>query len=303
MSPAPARPPLAVILAAIDARATARASLARFRDELDGRGDLILVDASRDGTADVVEARFPGVRVLRRPPGRLAPELWRDGLEATDAPLVAFSTAQMVPVPGWRVALLDRLEATGAAVVGGPIEPAPGLAPWERAVYLLRYVNYLRPLGDPGRAEPPGDNAAYRRDRLSGLESLWEHGFWEVEIHRALRARGERLAMAEDAVVEFRGGTGLASLLRQRHAHARVYGASRARRFGTASRLAHIIAAPAVPAVMLRRIVAALATRGQSPVAWLPALPHLLPLLAAWSLGEARGFAEVFRRVCETHQS
>src|SRR5436305_4069416 len=114
---------VAVVVASIDARRTACASLARFLDEVGPRGEVVLVDASADGTADEAERAFPGLRVLRRPPGRLAPELWRDGLRATDAPLLAFSTAAMLARPGWLAALLDRLEATGAAGVGGAIEP------------------------------------------------------------------------------------------------------------------------------------------------------------------------------------
>lgn len=281
---------MVVVLAAIDAKATVRACLDRWLAEVECHGDLIVVDASRDGTADAVESGFPGVRVLRRPPGRLAPELWRDGLRATDARLVAFSTTQMVPTTGWRRALLDRFDETGAAVVGGPIEPAPGLSARDRAAYLLRYVNYLRPL-DPARVEPPGDNAAYRRDRLEGLESLWEDGFWEVEVHRALRARGDRLTMAEGAVTSFGGGTCMASLLRRRYAHGCRYGEGRARRSGRTGRMARIVAAPAIPLVLLRRIAATLAARGQALRPWLPALPYLLPLLAAWSLGEACGMA------------
>jgi hypothetical protein len=280
---------MAVILASIDAARTFRGSLEGWLREMDGRGEVIVVDASRDGTADAIEASFPAVRVLRQPPGRLAPELWRDGLEATEAPLVAFSTAQMVPGVGWRRAMLERLEETGAAAVGGPIDPPNEYVPGCWATYLHRYLQYLRPILNPERTEPAGDNAVYRRDRLDALESLWDGGFWEVEIHRALRARGERLVLAEDAVVAYQGGPIPSSWLGQRYAHARRYGASRARGLATASRVARIVAAPAVPAVLLKRIVAGLTARGQSPIDWLPALPYLFPLLAAWSLGEARG--------------
>jgi hypothetical protein len=291
MSGAVAKRPIAVILASIDAAGTFRGNIARWCQELDGRGEVLVVDSSRDGTADEIAAGFPQVRVLRREPGRLAPELWSDGLAATDAPLVAFSTTRMGPTPGWRLAMLESLEATGAAVVGGPIEPSDtyGHDHVSMAVYLLRYINYLPPLIDRERIEPPGDNAVYVRDRLDGLEAVWEEGFWEVAVYRALRTRGERVVMAGRGAVIHSGEGRLLPLLRQRYAHACHYGASRAQRFGAADRLARIAVSPLVPAVLLGRIVAALSARGQSLRPWMPALPYVLPLLAAWSLGEARG--------------
>jgi hypothetical protein len=283
--------PMAVILAAIDAQPTFRRSLQRWLLEMDRPGEVIVVDASRDETADEIEELFPGVRVLRRLPGHLVPELWRDGLRATDAELVAFSTLQMVPVADWRKTVLERLEQTGAAAVGGPIiEPSSWYYAQLNAIYLLRYINYLLPLIDSDRVELPGENTVYRRDCLDGLESLWDDGFWEVDINRALRARGERLVMAEGAGVVLDGiSGGFTSRLQQRYAHARHYGASRARALGPMARLARIVAAPLVPAVLLQRIVLGLRARGRSVIPWLPALPFLLPLLAAWTLGEARG--------------
>jgi hypothetical protein len=291
MSGSLAEKKLAVILASVDAAGTFRGNLQRWCQELDGHGEVLVVDSSRDGTADEIAASFPRVRVLRREPGWLAPELWRDGLEATDAPLVAISTTRMSPAPGWRRAMLETLEATGAAVVGGPIEPSGsyGRDHVSMAIYLLRYINYLPPLIDPDRIDPPGDNAVYVRDRLDGLEALWAEGFWEVEIHRALRMRGESAVMACGAAVVHTEEGRFLPLLPQRHAHARHYGASRARRFGTADRLVRIAMSPLVPAVLLSRIIAALSARGQSLSRWMPALPYLLPLLAAWSLGEACG--------------
>lgn len=282
---------VAVVVASIEARATIAASLRRFVEEAGARGEVVLVDASSDGTADEAERTAPSVRVVRQAPGRLAPELWAEGLRVTRAPLVAFSTAQMIPSPGWLAALRDRLEAEGAAVAGGPIEPSRGLSAADRALYLQRYVHYMPPLPEPagGRVEPPGDNALYRREALAGLEPLWERGFWEVEVHRQLRQRGARLAMAADAVVRFHGGTRLGLAVRQRQAHARHYAADRARQMRHGERLGRSAAAPIVPAILLRRIAATLAARGQAFRPWLAALAPLSLLLAAWSIGEAAG--------------
>lgn len=280
---------LAIILAAIDARGTVRASVSRFLQELGDRGEVILVDASRDGTAGAAAAMFPRLRVLRQPAGRLAPELWRDGLEATDAPLVALSTAQMVPRAGWLAALRDRLDSTGAAGVGGPIAPGSGLSATDRALYLMRYANYLPPVPESSEFEPPGDNALYRRERLLDVGSAWRDGFWEVEVHRQLRARGESLASASDAIIEFRGGTALGPALKHRMAHARHFGAGRMHARTLPARLARSAAAPAVPAVLMARIARALRRRGEPVGRWVPAIPRLSILLASWSLGEAAG--------------
>jgi len=284
-----ATPEVTVVIAAIDARATVRDSLRRFLEEAGSSSEVILVDASRDGSAELAQLEFPRLRVLRRPPGTLTPELWREGLEASNAPLLAFSTAQMIPCRGWLSALRARMEATGAAAVGGPIEPARKLSALDRAVYLLRYVHYLRPLAKPDSTEPPGDNALYRRDRLQGLESTWESGFWEAEVHRALTARGERLVMAPEAMVEFQGGGTLLSILRQRRDHAWHYGAARGARMSLAERFARSAAAPLVPAVLVRRILSTLNGRGRRISPWLSAVPSLSLLLAAWTAGETAG--------------
>jgi hypothetical protein len=283
-------PQVSVVVASIEARATCVASLGRFVEEAGPRGEVILADGSRDDTAGVIERTFPTVRVVRLGPGPLAPELWSEGLRAARAPLVAFSTAQMVASAGWLSALRRALETTGAAVAGGPIEPAPALAAADRALYLQRYVNYLPPLpAEADAIEPPGDNALYRRASLDRLEPLWRAGFWEVEVHRRLRERGERLTMAADAVLEFRGGARLGPALRQRRDHARHYGAARAQRMSSGERIARSAAAPVVPAVLIRRIAAVLAARGKPLGPWVPAFAPLSLLLAAWSVGEAEG--------------
>lgn len=288
-NPANPRRQVALVIASIDSRATIMASLASFQSEARDRAELVLVDASRDGTAELVDSNFPDVRLIRRPAGVLVPELWRDGLNATTAPFVAFSTASMLPTEGWLDALLSKSRSTDAAAVGGSIEPSPTLRGIDRAIYLLRYVHYLRPLPASMDPEPPGDNALYRRDRLAGLESLMSQGFWEAEIHRALRARGERTVISESAMVTFLGGARLIPALRQRLQHARNFGSTRSSSMTTLERLARTACAPLVPAVLSRRIARALRVRGQSIRPWASALPGLLVLITAWSAGEVMG--------------
>ncbi|HEV3163492.1 MAG TPA: glycosyltransferase [Isosphaeraceae bacterium] len=280
---------VAVIVAAIDARKTIAASLAGFLSEVGELGEVVLVDASRDGTASRAETLFPGLTVLRRPAGMLAPELWRDGLRATDAPLVVFSTAAMMPRPGWLDALVSTLRSRNAAAVGGRIVPSDGLNWCDQAIYLNRYLNYWKLTSDASLTEPAGDNAIYRRESLAGLESLIDHGFWEVAVHRHMRARGESLALCADSVVEFLGGTRMSRVLPQRFAHARHYAGDRAGSWSITHRILRFAAAPLIPPVLLARTIRGLSRQGEHPANWVPAFLGLLPILGAWTIGEAIG--------------
>jgi hypothetical protein len=278
---------VAVVVAAAGGAELARASLRAFAHELRGRGELVLVHSETDIIAEVAAEMVPALKTVRASQSRLVPELWLEGYRATDAPLVAFSTTAMIPRAGWLDALLDTLEATGAVAVGGPIAPEKRLAAFDRAVFLHRFARYLPPLLDRDSLDPPGENGLYRRDRLERIEAGFQSGFWEAEVHRHLRARGERLAMAHGAVVTFQGGARRIATWGQRVVHARIYAQSRMQGRSRAERLARALSAPAVPAVLLARTIGHLLERREPLVRWLPALPDLLVLLAAWSGAEA----------------
>ena len=115
------RPSLAIVVALTHPGMPHLArGLARFAEEAGPEGEVILVDASGTPKASAFALPHPNVRVIPRPTGRLAPMLWRDGLLATGASLVALTTAQMIPGPGWSEALRDRMLETNAAGRGRP---------------------------------------------------------------------------------------------------------------------------------------------------------------------------------------
>lgn len=281
---------VSVIVAATDARATVAESLRGFTREVAGRGEVVLVDASADGTAALASGLgLADVRVLRRPPGTLAPVLWTEGIRASRSEFVALTTAEMSPNPGWLDALLARNEPNSTVGVGGAIDPSPSLGPFDRAVYLQRYAQYRRPWPAASPVGPAGDNALYRRADLDGVQSSWSGGFWEVEVQHALSQSGLTLATAEGSAVTYLGGSQFTSTLRRRFQHARRYAAGRVALMSPAERLARTAALPLVPAVMLARVAKALSARGDSWRRWADAAPGLVALLAVWTAGEAWG--------------
>ena len=138
-------------------------------------------------------------------------------------------------------------------------------------------------------AVPPGDNAMYRRDRLIELADSWRDGFWEAEVHKCLRDHDETLVSAQAAIVDFVGGVSLGPALGHRLAHARRFGAGRVQGRGLPARILRSATAPAVPPLLLARIVRNLRSRGEPLGPWLRAVPSLGVLLSTWSVGEAAG--------------
>lgn len=284
-----ALPRVTVVMAATAKESVCPERVGRFIEEVGERGEVVLVESTGDRIIQSLEQRYPSLRVIRRLPGALAPELWRDGMRATRGEYIAFTTASMSPCAGWLDRMIEQLGVKGAVGVGGPILPGEGLKAQDRAVYLLRYLAYHMPLGPGGTVEPPGDNAIYCRASLDGLEEITRDGFWEVEVHRALRARGLTLEMAEDATVSFEGGSSFPAMLEARFRHARIFGRYRAQRLGLAGKAARTGAAPLVPLVMVARVLGLLKAK-QIPVRpWIGAFPRALVLASAWAAGEAVG--------------
>ena len=226
-------PSVAIVLASIDARAAIAASVRGFLHDLGDRGRLIVVGRCIAGRS--VELATAGRFSPRRgrdalAPGSLAPVLWREGLLASDAEIVAFSTAQMLPRPGHLDALFAPMKHHAASAVGGPIAAGRDLSAVDRARCTHAPVRELLCRRCPRSAtfDPPGDNAAYVRRDLDLVADSWRSGFWEIDVHRRLRALGRPIAIAHQAVVDFAGGCSLGGAMSHRLAHARRFGSGRA---------------------------------------------------------------------------
>ncbi len=281
------RPPVVLILAAPNSGPDAVESVRAFLGELGANDHLVVV-----GPAEQLRAvldQDSRLHLLEKDPHALVPDLWRAGLEASNAPLVAFSTAGMRPEPGWLQSLTSALVRSGAAAVGGPIAPERALSSGDRAVYLHRYARYWPPVRAGSDMEPPGENAIYVRQHLQDLEPLTGSGFWEVEIHRALRANGRSVAFEPSAVVRFMGGVRFGRLLTSRGRHARRFGAFRSAGQGVAARGRSVLRTPLVPAVLVCRAMRAVPQKREPWSRWGAALPGLGALALTWAGGELWG--------------
>lgn len=252
--------------------------------------EIVIVHASDPALQAALQGRGGGHVLLEAPRETLVPGLWSRGLEVARGRRVAFTTGHFRVGSGWARALLAALDA-GYAGAGGPFRPAPDAGWLDGAIYLLRYSAFL-----PGSAaagpvrEIAGDNAAYDRAALDRHAASFDEGFWEVEFHRSLRAEGERLAWVPEAEVQMGRSYSLPVILRHRFLHGVRYARDSVAE-GERSPWRGILGAPAIPFVLLLRILRR-AGRARTPGGWTAVhAPGAWLLASAWALGELVGSA------------
>ncbi|MGI9146843.1 MAG: glycosyltransferase [Chloroflexota bacterium] len=255
-----------------------------------GIGQIILVGNTIEGIGEAVRESFPSVEIVDRPSHVLVPELWAEGVGRSREAVIALTTADMLPDPGWVAAILRQYERASWAGVGGVILPSPGLGSLDAAVYWLRYHRFASRQPAGAVRDIAGDNGSYRRQELIPyLERIARDGFWEYELNQDLGSAGKLLCLEPDAVVRYQGGESFAVFARQRLTHGRRFGAERFARATGLRRWLLLAAWPLTPAAMLMRIsrgvVAAGAVGGLGR-----AVPPLLGLVACWSTGELLGY-------------
>ncbi|MGE0470180.1 MAG: glycosyltransferase [Nitrospira sp.] len=284
-------PELSVVIGSHNAKMSVAACLGALQKQRNGcRAEIIVVDNSTDGTGAIVEEQFPDVILLRASPEQWIPELWEAGIRASRGSIVALTTAHCVPDDDWMKEILAAHHGSAYVGIGGAIEndASAGIVDW--AVYLCRYAKYMRPFAPYVIRDIPADNASYKRWALDRCTDVRARGFWEPDIHARLMAEGYQLFMTPRIGVRHLRSFTFMKFMRQRFWHGRQFGSSSAMRLSTAVRLAHIVAVPLVPFLMLSRIARHVFRRRRHVAQMLLATPVIVLFLASWATGQVMGY-------------
>jgi len=285
---APGSGPVAasVVIAAFSGEGTLVACLAGLEAE-SAQAEVIVVGALEPALAGELRRRFPWAELLAAPAALDVFQLRALGVARAAGRIVVLLEDHCVVGTGWLAALRDAVEDGGTRWAGGAVESGLSAQAPAWALYLVEYGALMPPLGGDG-GSVLAVNAAYRRDVLESCRAVWEDGFHDNEVHDALRALGHEARIASPAATvrsDLRLPLGRAA--GHLFAGGRRFGAYRRRGWTRAERLARILAAPLVPALLIARIFGrVLARRPARLPRVVAALPHLACLVAAWSAGE-----------------
>ena len=213
------------------------------------------------------------------------------GIAAATGETVALTEDHAHVAPQWCASLLAALQShPRAAGVGGAIE-WDGDTLLSYAVYLCDFGRYQNPLPEQASPFVSDTNVAYRRHVLEEIRAAWAEQYSEIVAHEALAHRGYELWLTPDAVSwQRRRGMRWRSALRERVVWGRSYGSARLRHAGTMRRYAYAAGTLGLPFLLTWRIVAGVWRRRRRVGLTVRAVPALLILTAAWSLGESLGY-------------
>lgn len=132
--------------------------------------EVIVVDSSDDGTADLLRRSFPWVKLIRREQRTSCGEARNLGVDAAIGCLILFLDADCVPACDWIEMLCTVLDDSGAHAACGSMDNGTPRSATGTAGYLLEFFRFL-----PAAARPRptawlvGGNSAYRREVLEAF--------------------------------------------------------------------------------------------------------------------------------------
>ncbi len=162
---------------------------------------IVVDDGSTDNTREIL-GRFPEVRAIHQTNFGLS-YARNVGLRAATGSIVAYTDSDCFADPDWLTHLVDQLERTGAAAVGGPnLTPEDG---WLAACVAASPVQPTHVLESDQVAEHvPGCNMAFRRDALlavNGFDPLYRKAGDDVDVCWRLQQSGQWITFAPGAFV------------------------------------------------------------------------------------------------------
>ncbi len=251
--------------------------------------EVIVVDCRGPDNVARLRQRFPDVHFVELDHRETVPQLRRIGVEQAKGDIVAVIEEHCVAADNWLATLCAAFTPEYVAV-GGPIEFRGGrLRDW--VTYFIEYNSYLPPWPEGDAYKLADANVGYRREVLiSNLEQL-SAGYWEATLHYKLLSEGARFRSVPGLIVYHRGPFDYGYYLRQRYLFSRAFAGARRGTLSAAKRAVYLLAAPAIPFVLLARTGARVFAKKCHVGKFLLCLPLIIPAMVIYVIGEWMGYA------------
>ena len=256
---------------------------------------MIVVDSGDDGMPAWIGQTHPHVRVLTSLE-RLWPGDARNlGAREAHGEILVFTDADCVPAPDFVAAIARAHASGGAAIVGGAIENGNPHSAVETAYFFSTLSAWMAGTSRRPTIEVAGGCLSVTREAFDRFGPFLARTYSSDTAFcwKAAHA-GETPVFDPSIVIRHTSGERLGPFLRGRAHRGRVFARMRVRegQWQIGRRTAWIAASPLIAAVLLTRIVRRVVAAPGRLGAFVRVSPLVALAIAAWTLGEARGYAD-----------
>ncbi len=249
---------------------------------------IVCHDPDIEGVAEVA-TRYPGTSVHSNPGERSPFELASAAVRASDADVILLTEDHCMPRNDWVRRMLDA-RAPDRAAVGGRVEFVADASALDWAFYFVDFFRYAGPVRAGPSPRVSVCNVAYDRERLDAIRDVWHARFQETEVNEALRARFGPLWMEPESEVAMHRSVSLRDALYERYAFGRHFACARIEHVSAPRRWLYAALAPALPAILIVRMLAKALRATHLLRHFLRALVPITAMVLCWSWGEWRGY-------------
>lgn len=288
-----ANPRLSVIIASYNADDTIAACLDSLRRQETGEPfEILLVESSGDGTAELIRRRYPDVRVIESSRRLHCGEARNRALEVARADLIAFLDADCFVESGWVDKVLEAHRGD-SLLVGGVIDNAARGSSVGWAYYFCEFSLWL-PCRRPRRVpEMAGCGLSFKRAAFDRYGPFLEGTYSsDTAFQWKTRDDGHTVLLAPEIRIYHRGPSSLRRLLAHTFEHRRAYARVRCRerRLGRSRRAVAMLLLPVTPLLLMGAVLLRLRRCPRYLPRYLLCAPTLLLGYGARSLGELAGY-------------
>jgi hypothetical protein len=282
--------PISVVVASKVGEPFIGMCLDSLRDEVELLGaEVVVVAHGKAGYAAGLRARYPWIRVVESGDVSQVPAMRRIGVEAASGELIAVIEEHCSAHADWLSTAVAALDGNDYAAVGGPVVDYDYARIRDWVVYFLEYNGSMPPAPDAETADLNDANIVYRREILTRHIALLDDGYWPMHLHPALVAEGVRMRSVPGMLVHHRGPFDFGYYLGQRFLFSRAFAGVRARSQPLWRRLAYLLAAPLIPALLLGRMTLRVWQKRCRIGKFVQCIPLLIPALLVMVVGEWLG--------------
>jgi len=288
------KPEISVIITSYNARETIESTFKSLEEQKTSESfEVILIDSSADGSADIVESKFPHVKIHRFSERKFCGSARNIGISKAEGRIITFIDADCLAEPNWIEEILKAHESPHIAI-GGAIGNANPESYVGWAAYFSELSKWMPGTRHQWMDDIGGGMMSYKKEVFDKYGDFIEGAYSsDSDFHWRLGKNGHRLWFVPSILISHHNIEEIGTFLKhevfhgQHFAKVRIQGEA----FSIWKRLFYVILSPLVALKIFSEITFNNIKNRNYLTQFLKSSPLLALGVICWTLGEAIGYA------------